>query len=293
MYRWSVDRFGPFPKSKCGFKWCTVGIDYFTKWVEAIPMTTKSSAEVAYYLLYAIISRYGAPAELVTDGGGEFGGEVESLLRRCLIDHRITSAQHPQANGLAKRAVGTLKRCLKRHVATTKDVENWDEYLQWILMAYRASLQSSTKFSPLHLLYAVKPGISSAAREVMADLVDFDDPIAAEESILVRAKMLEESAHAAGHNLHIAQQRDTLRYARTRSGGYVLDVQRFKVGDYVYTKKLTARGQGARGSTPKAREEILRVLEVRESGVLILVTHGGQMASEGRWKDYQRECYQL
>ena len=280
MYRWGVDLFGPFPKSKRGFKWCMVGVDYFSKWIEGIPMTSKSSAEVAYHLLYAIISRYGAPAEIVTDGGGEFAGEVEDLLRRCLIDHRITSAQHPQANGLAERAVGTLKRCLKRHVATTKDVENWDEYLQWILMAYRATLQSSTKFSPYHLLYAVRPGISSESREVMEEPVDFDDEEAAVESILLRAKILEESAHAAGHNLHIAQQRDTLRYARTRSGGYVPDVQRFKVGDYVYTKKLVSRGRGARGSAPKAREEILRVQDVRESGVLILVGADGKTISE-------------
>ena len=99
-----------------------VCVEHFSKWIEAFPMTSKQSAEVAYHLLHGVISRYGAPAQVVTDGGGEFAGEVENLLRKCLIDHRITSAQHPQANGLAERAVGTIKRCLKRQVSNTGDV---------------------------------------------------------------------------------------------------------------------------------------------------------------------------
>ena len=276
MYRWGLDLFGPYPESERGHKYVLVCVEHFSKWIEAFPMTSKASAEVAYHMLHGVISRYGAPAQMVTDGGGEFAGEVENLLRRCLIDHRITSAQHPQANGLAERAVGTIKRCLKRHVSSTDDVKHWDEFLPWILMGYRATLQASTKFSPYHLLYSVPPGIASAARELMEEPLDFDNQALAESSILLKAKKLEESAHAAGHNLHIAQKRDELRYALTRSGAYFPQVLHFKVGDYVYTKNLA----GATGSTPKARQEILRVKEVRESGVIILEGADGVTTSE-------------
>ena len=276
MYRWGLDLFGPYPESERGYKYVLVCVEHFSKWIEAFPMTCKASAEVAYHLLHGVIARYGAPAQMVTDGGGEFAGEVEELLRKCLVDHRITSAQHPQANGLAERAVGTLKRCLKRHVAETKDVKHWDEFLPWILMGYRATLQASTKFSPYHLLYSVAPGIASEARELLEEPLDFDNEELAERSILERAKKLEENAHAAGQNLHIAQKRDELRYAKTRSGAYVPQVLHFKAGDYVYTKNLA----GSTGSTPKAREEILRVKEVRGSGVLILEGADGVTTSE-------------
>ncbi|KAJ9512490.1 hypothetical protein QJQ45_018788 [Haematococcus lacustris] len=51
---------------------------------------------------------YGAIAEVVTDGGREFKGEFADLLQRNLIDHRVTSPHHPQADGLAERAVQTF-----------------------------------------------------------------------------------------------------------------------------------------------------------------------------------------
>ena len=88
----------------------------------------------------------------------------------------------------------------------------------------------------------------------------------AEISLLERAGKLQENAAMAGQNLHIAQKRDELRYAKTRSGGFVPQVLRFETGTYVYVKSLA----GATGTMPKARVEILRVKEVRDSGVIIL-----------------------
>ena len=38
-------------------------------------------------------------------------------------------------------------------------------------------------------------------------------------------------------NLAIAQHRDTLRYARIRSGAYRPQLRRFRIGDYVYLQR--------------------------------------------------------
>ena len=153
-------------------------------------MTSKQLVEVTYHLLHGVIARYGAPAQMVTDGGGEFAGEVEGLLRGCLNDHRMTSDQHPQANGLAERAVWTIKCCLTRHVANDNNVKRWDKFLPWILMGYHATLQASTKSSRYHLLCSVPPDIPSATRELMEEPLDFDNEEKAEESILYRARKL-------------------------------------------------------------------------------------------------------
>jgi len=51
-------------------------------------------------------------AEVVTDVGPEFAGEFAELLWQYCIDHRTTSPNHRQANGLAKRAVQTVMPCL-------------------------------------------------------------------------------------------------------------------------------------------------------------------------------------
>ncbi|GAX86401.1 hypothetical protein CEUSTIGMA_g13811.t1 [Chlamydomonas eustigma] len=121
MYRWNVDLCGPFPVTTRGHKYVMVAIEHFTKFVEVFPLKDKSAPEVAYNFLHGVIARYGACAEVVTDGGGEFQGEFENLLFRTMIDHRITSAHHPEANGSAERMVKTIKAGLSRYNASVKE----------------------------------------------------------------------------------------------------------------------------------------------------------------------------
>ena len=49
-----------------------VAVDYFTKWVEAMP-TVKSDCEIAALFVFnQIFTRFGIPKELVTDHGSHF-----------------------------------------------------------------------------------------------------------------------------------------------------------------------------------------------------------------------------
>jgi hypothetical protein len=265
LYSWGLDLFGPYPMSENGFTYVLVCIEHFSKWIEVFPLKSKSSAEVAYHFLHGILARYSAPAEVVTDGGGEFEGQFSELLVKAMIDHRVTSASHPQANGATERAVKTVKTSLNRHVDQEGNAERWDMYIPWIVLGYRVTRQESTCLSPYEILYAVPPVIPPSIRERVEPSVSFDDPEVAAESILLRAQLIEQACVMAGHNLKIAQHRDTLRYAHLRSGGYLPGIVRFTVGQYVYVKDTTEVFH------PTARPEILRVLEVRPSGVLLLV----------------------
>jgi hypothetical protein len=55
--------------------------------VEVFSLKDKSSAEITHHILHGVIARYGAPAEVLTDGGGEFQSEFDDLLLKCIIDH--------------------------------------------------------------------------------------------------------------------------------------------------------------------------------------------------------------
>ncbi len=52
---------------------------------------------------------------VLTDQGTEFQGEFQVLCDKVLIDHRTTSRDHPEADGLAKRVVQTVKRALRKY----------------------------------------------------------------------------------------------------------------------------------------------------------------------------------
>ena len=94
----------------------------------------------------------GCPETLITDQGGEFVNKLSSELYSITnTEHRITSAYHPQSNGLTERFNQTLSRSLAK--ITDEDHTDWDLKIDTILMGYRASRQGSTKFSPYYMLF--------------------------------------------------------------------------------------------------------------------------------------------
>lgn len=55
-----------------GAKYAIVAIDYFTKWLEAEPMATITSAKVVNFVIKNIICRYGVPYKIIIDNGMQF-----------------------------------------------------------------------------------------------------------------------------------------------------------------------------------------------------------------------------
>jgi hypothetical protein len=102
FYRWSVDLCKMLHTSKNGNKYVVVMIEHFTKWVELVPNLEKSSFYTAA-ALKGVLTRFGAPAEFLTDQEEEFQGEFAALLEKLLIDHQTTSWNHPESDGLAER----------------------------------------------------------------------------------------------------------------------------------------------------------------------------------------------
>ncbi|GFW90363.1 transposon Tf2-11 polyprotein [Trichonephila clavipes] len=65
--------------------------------------------KIAKFLLEEIVLRHGAPRVIITDRGAVFRSRlVSSLVDLCNIDHRFTTAYHPQTNGLTERFNKTL-----------------------------------------------------------------------------------------------------------------------------------------------------------------------------------------
>jgi IS30 family transposase len=104
FYHWGVDLCKIPTISKHGSKYIVVMVEHFTKWVElrAIPEKTSEYTAAA---LKDVLCRFGAPAEVLTDQGEEFQGVFAEYLAAILADHRETSRNHPQSNGLAERMV--------------------------------------------------------------------------------------------------------------------------------------------------------------------------------------------
>jgi hypothetical protein len=69
-----------------------------------------------------------------------------------------TTAYHPQTDGLVERMNRTLIEQLKRLAIT--EPTNWERYLPFVLFAYRATPQKSTRFTPYFLMYGREPNLA-------------------------------------------------------------------------------------------------------------------------------------
>ena len=76
--------------------------------------------------------------------------------------HKVnTSAYHPQTDGLVERFNRTLTAMLAK--TAERGGRDWDLCLPYVLFAYRASEQQSTRESPFYLLYGRDPRLPSEA----------------------------------------------------------------------------------------------------------------------------------
>lgn len=275
-YRWSLDFAGPLVVTPRGAKYVLVMVEHFSKWIELVALPQNSSELAAMAFLDRVLARFGAPAEVLTDQGREFLGSFEALCTKALIDHRTTSRDHPEADGLAERVVQTVKRGLRKYGLLHGNHRDWDLMLPWIAMGYRFSRQASlASYSPYQLLYGREPILPNSVREKLAPVVDLDDPDIWAQCLHDRAEFFKKAMPIAMENLSIAQHRDTLRYARIRSGAYRPQLRRFSKGDYVYLQR-----EAPTTLDVKAGRTILRVKDVLPSGILLLEGKDGRECRE-------------
>jgi hypothetical protein len=84
FYRWGVDLCKMPHTSEDGNKYVVVIIEHFTKWVELVPIPEKWSSYTKA-ALKGVLTKFRAPAEVLTDQGEEFQGEFAALLQKLML----------------------------------------------------------------------------------------------------------------------------------------------------------------------------------------------------------------
>ena len=111
---WGIDFMGPFPMS-FGHSYILVGVDYVSKWVEAIPCRTNDHKVVLKFLKENIFSRFGVPKAIISDGGTHFCNKpFEALLAKYGVKHKIATPYHPQTSGQVELANKEIKNMLMK-----------------------------------------------------------------------------------------------------------------------------------------------------------------------------------
>ena len=128
-----------------------VCVDYATNYPEAIALRDQEASTVSNASI-SLFSRVGIPKEMLTDQGSNFMSELMREVCRLLQISRLrTSPYHAMCNGLCEKFNGVLKKMLKTYARSKP--KTWDEYIPYLLFAYREVPNESTGFSPFELLY--------------------------------------------------------------------------------------------------------------------------------------------
>ena len=95
--QWGLDIMGPFPTAVRQLKFLVVGIDYFTKWVEAEALATIMEKNVWGFVWRCIICKFGIPRVLVSDNGRQFDNDsFRDFCSQLGIRNHYSSPAHPK-----------------------------------------------------------------------------------------------------------------------------------------------------------------------------------------------------
>jgi transposase InsO family protein len=111
---WGIDFMGTF-KNSHGYEHILDMVDYVSEWVEAMPYRKASTEESIAMIKSMIFPRFGMPRILISDGGTHFTGKnFKKGLSKLGIEHRVSTAYHPQTNGQVKTSNRQLKSILNK-----------------------------------------------------------------------------------------------------------------------------------------------------------------------------------
>lgn len=241
LQRVAMDIMGPLPISSRGNKYILVVGDYFSKWIEAYPLPNQEAATCAKVLTEEWVCRHGCPRSLHSDQGTNFESHLMADVCKLLgIEKTRTTPLMPKSDGLIEKFNRTMIDTVAVLLDPEKHQRDWDEVLQYALMAYRSSVQESTGESPHMMMYG---------EDMVLPIDLYSSPVNQEHETELRT----DYARELRHNLREAHDRarGALKKAAVRQkkcyDGKGVRREHLEVGSFVWLHNVVRR----KGYNPK------------------------------------------
>lgn len=111
---------------------------------------------MGHVLVREVVRLHGVLSAIISDRDRR----VNSVIRKGMSDRlnitlKMSTAYHPQTDGLAERTNQTIEQVI--HCTILGNEHQWVEILPMLEFTYNSSIRSSTKASPFEMLYGFVP----------------------------------------------------------------------------------------------------------------------------------------
>jgi RNase H-like domain found in reverse transcriptase/Reverse transcriptase (RNA-dependent DNA polymerase)/Integrase zinc binding domain/Chromo (CHRromatin Organisation MOdifier) domain/Retrotransposon gag protein len=156
------------PMTNTVFDSIWVIVDRLTKAVHFIPYKEGSNAqEMAYAFSKEVVKRHGLPEEIITDRDKLFTSKYwTSLMAQWGVNHKLSTAYHPQTDGQTERMNQTLEQYLRSYVNHAQD--NWVALLPTAEFAVNSATASTTGVTPFYANKGYQPVMHRKLRPTSA-----------------------------------------------------------------------------------------------------------------------------
>jgi transposase InsO family protein len=224
-----VDIVGPLPSSQDGFTHLFTIIDRSTRWAEAVPLKGTATRDCISAFLTGWISRFGIPDNVTTDRGAQFSSaEWKNFLTSYGITQHMTTAFHPQSNGMVER----FHRSLKNSLRAKQNGKSWTENLPLVLLGLRTVQKMDSGLSCAEMVYGCAltlPGQFQGDKEKFENEIfeSFTEEMNSRDAIPVRDFSYSQVAGAVPESLEKAS------HVYVRRGGHVTPLQPLYDGPFL------------------------------------------------------------
>ena len=195
------------PNSSGQHKWILTAIDYFTKWIEAIPTRRATKIVIMDFLEENILARFGCPRRIVVDNASSFKSkQMINFCHKYHISLNHSTSYYPQGNGLEESSNKSLVRIIKKFLEDNK--RSWNTKIEYALWAHRISTKREIGMSPFKLVYGTEVIFpTSLGVPVMKYFQEQQDELNHMQRRINQIIELEEQRNKACDKVHIHQEK--------------------------------------------------------------------------------------
>ena len=138
---WAIDLIPSLNQTKAGFKMVMIAVDYFTGYLQAVPLTDAKSKTLIDAIKHNIILPFGKPQVLRSDQqiSMAHSKQFTDFLTEYNIQLLSTASASPASNGLAESGVKAFKHTLRKLSHQEGMLNEWDMLLPHLVAAHNSS----------------------------------------------------------------------------------------------------------------------------------------------------------